>query len=61
MLRENPVDSNVLSDLNSIIILLDEPEIDFFSQLLWANFDLGPVSGPDNLDINFVFPSRSIS
>ena len=59
MLRENPEASNVSSDLNSTIILLVEPEIIFFSQLLIA--DLGPASGPDNLDINFVFPTRSMS
>ena len=61
MLRENPVDCDESSDLNSTIILLDELEMTFFSQWLLACFDLGPASGPDNLDINFVFPSRSMS
>ena len=61
MLRENPVNSNVSSDLNSTIILLVEPEMIFFSQLLKAACELGPESGPDNLDINFVFASIPMS
>ena len=59
MEAENPVCSIKSSDLNSTIILFPELEIIFLTQLLCVYWDLGPKSGPDNLDIN-INPSSYI-
>ena len=60
MVAENPQSSRGTSSLlNSTIILLDELEITFSSQLLNGILVIGPASGPDSLTINFEFPSVS--
>ena len=62
IVAENPLNTILSSDLNSTNILLLELDRIFFSQLLPSDGqDLGPTSGPVNLDINVKCPRRSSS
>ena len=60
IVAENPLYTYSSSDLNSTNILLLELDIFFVSQLLPKDGqDLGPKSGPLNLDIKCECPRRS--
>ena len=61
MFAENPLYSTKSSDLNSTVILFVEVDIIFLFQLLKANSDLGPSSGPVKCATNVGFPLESIS
>ena len=62
MLAENPLFENLKSsDLNSIIILFAVLDMIFLFQLLLADSDLGPSSGPVKYASKLRFPLESIS